>query len=71
MKNEIPRRIRIDLFHKQEKMIYDAMQEVEKMPADTRLTEAVVLLSKAQEKVADFIDSEEGKLWLIKNAQPV
>ena len=54
--NDTPRRIRIDLFTPAEKAIYDAMQEVEKMPPDTRLTEAVVLLYKAREKVADFVD---------------
>ena len=52
--NETPRRIRIDLFTPAEKAIYDAMQEVEKMPADIRLTEATILLDKAREKVADF-----------------
>lgn len=36
--------------------IFTAMQEVEKMPADTRLTEAVILLAKAKDCVADFID---------------
>lgn len=71
MEKEIPRRIRQDLWIKQEKLIFNAMQEVEKMPADTRLTDAVILLSQAQEKVADFIDSEEGELWRIKNAKPI
>jgi hypothetical protein len=36
--------------------IRDAVLEVEKLGADTRLTTAVLLLSDAQEKVADFID---------------
>jgi hypothetical protein len=39
--------------------IRDAMIEVEKLPADTRLTDAVVLLEKAQSKVADYIDGVE------------
>ncbi len=55
--NEIPRRNRIDLFTPAEKAIYDAIQEVEKMPADVRLTEATILLDKARAKVADFIDN--------------
>ena len=52
-----PRRNRIDLFTPAEKAIYDALLEVEKMPADTRLTESTILLNKAREKVADFIDN--------------
>jgi hypothetical protein len=33
-----------------------AVDEVEKMPADLRLTDAVILLSEARGKVADFVD---------------
>lgn len=54
--NEIPRRSRIDLLVPAEKAIYDAMQEVEKLAADMRLTEAIILLDKARAKVADFVD---------------
>lgn len=39
-----------------EKAIYDAMQEVEKVGADTRLTDAVVKLTEAKELVANYID---------------
>lgn len=53
---ELPRRVYMDLWNPAEKAIYDAMQAVEKMPADLRLTQAVILLSKAQECVADFLD---------------
>jgi hypothetical protein len=56
--NEVPRRNRIDLFVPAEKAIFDAMQEVEKMEADVRLTDAVILLQKAREKVADFVDNK-------------
>src|ERR1019366_5088061 len=52
----IPRRCRIDLLTAAEFAIYYAMQEVEKLPADVRLTEAVILLAQARDKVADFID---------------
>jgi hypothetical protein len=55
--NEIPRRARLDLCSKAERAIYDAMQEVEAMPADERLTEAVVLLQAARNKVADYVDA--------------
>jgi hypothetical protein len=54
--NDIPRRIQIDQFTPQEQAIRNAMMAVEAMDASPHLTEAVVLLQRAQEKVADFID---------------
>lgn len=57
IKNDFPRRARIDLYVPAEKAIYDAMQEVEKVGAAIELTEAVDLLQQAQNKVADFIDA--------------
>ena len=57
MENEIPRRNRLDLNVPAEKAIYDAMQEVEKLPADVKLTEAVNLLAKAKDLVSDFVDA--------------
>jgi hypothetical protein len=39
-----------------ERAIRDAVLAVEQMPADVRLTEAVILLGQAQEKVANFVD---------------
>ena len=56
MNDQIPRRIRIDLMVPAELAIREALLAVEKMPADTRLTEAVILLSKAQNRVADYVD---------------
>lgn len=56
MSDDIPRRARIDKFVPAEKAIYDAVQAVEAMAADTRLTDAVVLLQQARSKVADFVD---------------
>lgn len=58
MENEIPRRSRLDLNTPAEKAIYDAMQEVEKLPADVKLTEAVTLLAKAKDLVSDFVDAK-------------
>jgi len=58
MKYEVPRRSRLDLNTPAEKIIYDAIQVVEKVGADVKLTEAVMLLSKARYLVADFVDSE-------------
>jgi len=53
---EHPRRVYQDLYVPAETAILKAMQEVEKMPADVRLTEAVILLGKAKDKVADYVD---------------
>lgn len=58
MENEIPRRSRLDLNTPAEKAIYDAMQEVEKLPSDVKLTEAVTLLAKAKDLVSDFVDAK-------------
>ena len=56
---EIPRRIRKDLMCDAELSITEAMADVEGMAAHPLLTEAVVLLSQARDKVADFIDKDE------------
>lgn len=55
--NEVPRRNRLDLNVKSELAIRNAMQEVENMSADERLTDAVILLEQAFNKVADYVDS--------------
>jgi hypothetical protein len=52
----IPRRIRIDLMQPSELAILNAVNEVEKIGADVRLTKAVNLLHKARELIADFVD---------------
>ena len=57
-KERIPRRVRIDLNTPAEKSIYDAIQEVEKVGADVRLTEVVILLGKAKNLLADYIDEQ-------------
>ncbi len=54
------RRNDVKLMDPVELSIRDCIQEVEKMSADPRLTEAVILLGKAQEKVADFLDGIHG-----------
>ncbi len=54
--SEIPRRSRIDKYVPAETAISNAIEAVEEMPPDTRLTEAVILLGQAQDKVADFVD---------------
>ena len=54
--NIIPRRAEMTKWCPTEHAIYRAMLEVENMPADVRLTEAVTLLGAAKEAVADFVD---------------
>lgn len=54
---DFPRRNRLDLNTPAELSIYNAMQEVEKLPANEKLTEAVMLLAKAKDLVSDFVDS--------------
>ena len=56
MRDDIPRRIRIDKFTPAERAIYDAVQAVEAAGCDPRLTKAVSLLCEARERVADYVD---------------
>lgn len=51
-----PRRAQMLEWVPAEKAIHDAVQAVEAMPADPRLTDAVILLQKAKDRVADFVD---------------
>lgn len=57
--NGFPRRSRLDLCEPAEKIIYDAAQEVEKLGADERLTNAIIKLAEARELVSDFIDEKK------------
>ncbi len=51
-----PRRNRVDKMTPAELAITKAMESVEEAGCDTRLTEAVILLGEARDKVADFVD---------------
>jgi hypothetical protein len=53
----IPRRNRMDFWSPGECAIQGAVNVVEGMGADVRLTDAVILLGKAREAVADFVDA--------------
>lgn len=53
------RRNRLDLMKPSELAIFNAVSEVEKLSPDVRLTEAVILLTKAQSIVADYLDEQE------------
>lgn len=59
MSDQIPRRNRVDLHTPAEKAIHEAMAEVEKLPADVRLTDAIILLEKAKQCVSDYVDSNQ------------
>jgi hypothetical protein len=63
MSNDIPRRARIDKFVPAEKAIYDAVAAVEALPPDPRLTDAVILLQRARDVVADFVDGIDTKRY--------
>lgn len=52
------RRVDLSLNEPAEIAIYNAMQEVEKVGANVKLTEAILLLSKAKDLVGDYIDSK-------------
>jgi hypothetical protein len=54
--NKIPRRVRTDLMTPAELAILAAIHAVEEVGADPLLTEAVVLLGQAKDKVADYVD---------------
>jgi ribosome assembly protein YihI (activator of Der GTPase) len=58
MLKDFPRRARNYMLTPAEKAIYTAMQEVELMEADERLTDAIELLDKARNKVADYVDEQ-------------
>lgn len=58
---QFPRRNNIDRLTPAERAIYDATQAVEALPADVRLTEAVILLGQARDKVADYVDNPAGQ----------
>ena len=53
----MPRRCRVDLMTPAELAIRNAMQSVEAAGADVRLTQAVILLETARERVADYVDA--------------
>jgi SHS2 domain-containing protein len=53
------RRNRLDLMHQAELSIYNAIQEVEKIGADVRLTQVVIDLGKAKDLLSDFLDDFE------------
>jgi len=55
----IPRTARMDLYTPAEKAIRAALEAVEEAGAHPLLTDAVILLGQAQDKVADFVELED------------
>lgn len=53
----IPRRNQLDKLVPVETSIFNAIQDVEKLPADERLSKAQILLGEAKDLVSDYIDS--------------
>lgn len=45
-----------------EKAIHDAIQEVEKIGADPKLTTVILILTNAKTYLSDFIDGSEGSI---------
>lgn len=54
--SEIPRRIRLDMMTPEELAIYNLVGEIEKLGAHPLLTDVVVLLGQARDKLADWVD---------------
>ena len=52
----VPRRNRLDLNTPAELAIFNAIQEVEKIGADPKLTDIVISLGKTKDLLSDFID---------------
>lgn len=61
------RRNRLDEMVPAESRIIFAMQAIEEMPADESLTEAIVLLEKAKNKISDYVDSQKS----IRNGEEI
>ena len=66
---DIPRRIDLSRLSRAELAIRNAVLVVEEMPADALLTDAIVLLQQAKEKVADYVDKQPRHLTM--QAEPL
>lgn len=64
---QLDRRFRLDLNTPEEMAIRNAMEAVEKMGADERLTDSVVALLKAKDHLSDFIENKHAGDLSIKN----
>jgi hypothetical protein len=62
--NDIPRSADMGQWSPAERAIVEAVKAVEAMPADVRLTDAVVLLAAARDSVANYIDGVEKRRFV-------
>lgn len=58
MNNTIPRRARLDLNTKAELSISKAIDEIENLGADPRLTKAQIKLQEAKDLLSDYVDEQ-------------
>ena len=63
--NDIPRRCDQLRWTPAEFAIAKAVEAVEQMHADVRLTDAVILLQAAKDSVADFIDGVDQRRFVV------
>lgn len=68
--DEIPRRARRDQWTPAEQAIQAALDAVEAVGADVRLTDAVVLLGAARDSVADYVDGVDTRRSVHAVPQP-
>ena len=61
MSDEFPRRIRMDKMTPEELGILNMIDQVEKLGAHPFLTDVVVLLGQARDKLADWVDLQIGE----------
>lgn len=59
MINGLPRRAILFQMKPEEAGLLHLTKEIERIVADTRLTDAVVLLGQAREKLGDYFDEKE------------
>jgi hypothetical protein len=68
--NNLSRRSQLFANSSEELQIRQAVEAVEQMGADVRLTDAIVLLQAARESVADFLDGVDQRRY-VRNDVPV
>lgn len=56
----LPRRSRLDCLTPTELVVFHAIQAVEEIGAHPLLTDAVILLGQAKDKIADYLETKTG-----------
>jgi hypothetical protein len=60
--NSVPRRYRLDLLTPAEIALWQALSAIQDSGAHPFLTEAGELVKQARDKVADYVELEQGKI---------